>query len=277
MFLVRKGNPKGIHDWDDLAKPGVSVITPNPKTSGGARWNYLAAWAYGEKKSAATRPRRKDFVAAIYKNVPVLDTGARGSTITFAQRGLGDVLIAWENDALPRQRGIRQGPVRDRRAVAVDPRRAAGRGGRRNVDAKGTRKLAEAYLQFLYTPAAQEIIAKNYFRPAHPEFADPDDLKRFPKLDLVTVDGAFGGWKKAQATHFADGGVFDQIQQGGRIERHDPVDRRRSRSRSRAPLPGFAPTLGVHAGLSDADRAAAAGGADRQGLVARLRRPVGDR
>jgi sulfate/thiosulfate-binding protein len=215
VFLVHKGNPKGIHDWDDLVKPGVSVITPNPKTSGGARWNYLAAWAYGEKKFGGDEAKTRDFVAAIYKNAPVLDTGARGSTITFAQRGLGDVLIAWENDAFLASEEFGKDKfeiVAPPQSILAEPPVSVVDG---NVDAKGTRKQAEAYLQFLYTPAAQAIIAKNYFRPAHPEFADPADLKRFPKLDLVTIDAAFGGWKKAQATHFADGGVFDQIQKAG--------------------------------------------------------------
>jgi sulfate/thiosulfate-binding protein len=216
VFLVHKGNPKGIHDWDDLVKPGVAVITPNPKTSGGARWNYLAAWAYGEKKFGGDEAKTRDFVAAIYKNAPVLDTGARGSTITFAQRGLGDVLIAWENDAFLASEEFGKDQfeiVAPSLSILAEPPVSVVDA---NVDAKGTRKQAEAYLQFLYSPAAQAIIAKNYFRPAHPEFADPDDLKRFPTLNLVTVDGAFGGWKKAQATHFADGGVFDQIQKAGR-------------------------------------------------------------
>jgi len=215
VFLVHKGNPKGIHDWDDLAKPGVSVITPNPKTSGGARWNYLAAWAYGEKKFGGDEAKTRDFVAAIYKNAPVLDTGARGSTITFAQRGLGDVLIAWENDAFLASEEFGKDQfeiVAPSLSILAEPPVAVVDA---NADAKGTRKQAEAYLQFLYSPSAQKIIAKNYFRPSHPEFADPEDLKRFPKLDLVTVDSAFGGWKKAQATHFADGGVFDQIQKAG--------------------------------------------------------------
>jgi sulfate/thiosulfate-binding protein len=215
VFLVHKGNPKGIHDWADLAKPGVSVITPNPKTSGGARWNYLAAWAYGLKTFGGDEAKTRDFVAAIYKNAPVLDAGARGSTITFAQRGLGDVLIAWENDAFLASEEFGKDQfeiVAPSLSILAEPPVSVVDA---NVDAKGTRKVAEAYLQFLYSPAAQAIIAKNYFRPAHPEFANPDDLKRFPKLDLVTVDGTFGGWKKAQATHFADGGVFDQIQKQG--------------------------------------------------------------
>jgi sulfate/thiosulfate transport system substrate-binding protein len=212
LFLVRKGNPKGIHDWDDLAKPGVNVVTPNPKTSGGARWNYLAAWGYGLKKFNGDEAKTRDFVAAIYKNAPVLDTGARGSTITFAQRGLGDVLIAWENDAFLALQEFGKDQfeiVTPSLSILAEPPVSVVDG---NVDAKGTRKVAEAYLQYLYTPAAQAIIAKNYFRPASPEFAAKEDLERFPKLELITVDKVFGGWKKAQATHFADGGVFDQIQ-----------------------------------------------------------------
>ena len=212
LFLVRKGNPKGIHDWDDLARPGVNVVTPNPKTSGGARWNYLAAWGYGLKKFNGDEARTRDFVAAIYKNAPVLDTGARGSTITFAQRGLGDVLIAWENDAFLALQEFGKDQfeiITPSLSILAEPPVSIVDG---NVDAKGTRKVAEAYLQYLYTPAAQAIIAKNYFRPASPQFAAKEDLERFPKLELITVDKTFGGWKKAQATHFADGGVFDQIQ-----------------------------------------------------------------
>jgi sulfate/thiosulfate-binding protein len=215
VLLVRKGNPKGIHDWDDLTKPGVSVITPNPKTSGGARWNYLAAWGYALKKFGGDEAKTRDFVAAIYKNAPVLDAGARGSTITFAQRGLGDVLIAWENDAFLAFEEFGKDQfeiVTPSLSILAEPPVSVVDG---NVDAKGTRKVAEAYLQFLYTPAAQAIIAKNYFRPAHPEFAAKEDLERFPKIDLITVKDVFGGWKNAQATHFADGGVFDQIQKAG--------------------------------------------------------------
>jgi sulfate/thiosulfate-binding protein len=211
VLLVRKGNPKGIHDWDDLAKPGVSVVTPNPKTSGGARWNYLAAWGYAQKKFGDA-DKAKDFVAAIYRNTSVLDAGARGSTITFAQRGLGDVLIAWENDAFLASEEFGKDKfeiIAPSLSILAEPPVALVDG---NVDAKGTRKAAEAYLNYLYTPTAQAIIAKNYFRPSDPSAAAKEDLARFPKLDLITVDGAFGGWKKAQATHFADGGVFDQIQ-----------------------------------------------------------------
>ena len=211
VFLVRAGNPKNIKDWDDLARPGVSVITPNPKTSGGARWNYLAAWAYGLKKFGGDAAKTQAFVAAIYKNAPVLDTGARGSTISFAQRGLGDVLIAWENDAFLAFDEFGKDKfqlIAPSLSVLAEPPVSVVDG---NVDAKGTRKVAEAYLQFLYTPAAQAIIAKNHFRPAKPEFAAKEDLALFPKIDLVGID-AFGGWTKAQATHFADGGIFDQIQ-----------------------------------------------------------------
>jgi len=212
VFLVRKGNPKAIKNWEDLAKPGVSVITPNPKTSGGARWNYLGAWAYGLQKFNGDEAKTKDFVTAIYKNAPVLDTGARGSTITFAQRGLGDVLIAWENEAflaLQEFGADKFDIVAPSLSILAEPPVAIVDG---NVDAKGTRKVAEAYLNFLYTPTAQKIIARNYYRPAHPEFAEKDDLKKLPKIQLVTVDKVFGGWAAAQKKHFADGGVFDEIQ-----------------------------------------------------------------
>src|SRR6185437_240741 len=212
VFLVRKGNPKGIHDWDDLVKPGVSIITPNPKTSGGARWNYLAAWGYALKKYSGDEAKAKEFVTGIYRNASVLDTGARGSTITFAQRGIGDVLIAWENDAFLALNEFGEGKfeiVAPSLSILAEPPVAVVDG---NVDAKGTRKQAEAYLKFLYTPVAQAIIAKNYFRPIDPSAAAKEDIARFPKLDLITVDGTFGGWKKAQAKFFADGGVFDQIE-----------------------------------------------------------------
>ena len=211
VFLVRKGNPKGIRDWDDLARPGVSVVTPNPKTSGGARWNYLAAWGHGQRRFAGDEAKVRAFVGAIYKNAPVLDTGARGSTITFAQRGVGDVLIAWENEAFlafdefgkdkfeivaPPLSILAEPPV-----AIVDA----------NVDANGTRKAAQAYLEFLYTPAAQKIIAKNHYRPRDEASVDPADLARFPKLELLTIDTHFGGWAAAQKAHFSEGGSFDQI------------------------------------------------------------------
>jgi sulfate adenylyltransferase subunit 1/sulfate transport system substrate-binding protein len=212
VFLVRKGNPKAIKEWDDLAKPGVAVITPNPKTSGGARWNFLGAWAYGLKKFGGDEAKTKDFVKAIYKNAPVLDTGARGSTITFAQRGLGDVLIAWENEAylaLKEFGADKFEIVSPKLSILAEPPVAVVEA---NAEAKGNKKLAEAYLNFLYAPEAQAIIAKNFYRPAHPEHAAKEDLKRLPKIEFVTVDKSFGGWTAAQKKFFADGGVFDDIQ-----------------------------------------------------------------
>ena len=216
VFLVRKGNPKAVKDWDDLAKPGISVVTPNPKTSGGARWNYLAAWGYGRRAGGGDDAKARDFVARIFKNAPVLDTGARGATISFAQRGLGDVLIAWESEAFLASEEFgkdRFDIVVPSVSVLCEPPVAVVDA---NVDQKNTRKQAEAYLQYLYTPEAQAIIAKDFYRPIHPESAAPADLARFPKLDLLTVDHDFGGWTAAQATHFADGGVFDQIQAANR-------------------------------------------------------------
>jgi len=209
-FIVRKGNPKGIRDWNDLVKPGVSVITPNPKTSGGARWNFLAAWAYADKVSGGDQAKTRAFVAQLYRNVPVLDTGARGSTTTFAQRGLGDVLISWENEAYL---VLKQFPgefeiVTPSISILAEPPVALVDG---NADADGARKVAEAYLRFLYTPAAQKIIAANFYRPRDPKAADPADIARFKDVELVTIDGKFGGWRKAQKKFFADGGVFDQI------------------------------------------------------------------
>jgi sulfate/thiosulfate-binding protein len=215
VFVVRQGNPKGIKDWDDLVKPGVKVITPNPKTSGGARWNYLAAWGYAQDKFGGDEGKVRQFVGDLYRNVPVLDTGARGSTTTFAQRGLGDVLVAWENEAFLALNEFGAGKfeiVVPSESVRAEPPVALVDG---NVDSKGTRKAAEAYIQFLYSPEGQALIAKNFYRPAHPDQADPKDLARFPKLAMFTVDERFGGWAKAQPTHFADGGVFDQIYKPG--------------------------------------------------------------
>lgn len=212
VFLVRKGNPKAVEDWGDLAKPGVAVITPNPKTSGGARWNYLAAWGYGLKKFDGDEAKTRDFVTAIYNNAPVLDTGARGSTITFAQRGLGDALIAWENEAflaLEEFGADKFEIVTPSQSILAEPPVAVVEA---NADANGNRKLAEAYLDFLYSPPAQAIIAKSGYRPAHPEHAAKEDLKKFAKIDFITVDKSFGGWAAAQKKHFADGGVFDDIQ-----------------------------------------------------------------
>lgn len=208
VFLVRKGNPKNIRDWDDLAKPGVQVITPNPKTSGGARWNYLAAWGYGQKKYG-TPAAARDFVTKLYRNVTVLDSGARGSTTTFVQRGQGDVLIAWENEAYlskkdaPGQYEIISPSV----SIRAEPPVAVVD---KNADKHGTRKVAEAYLKYLYTPAAQDLIAQNYYRPVDPAAA-AKYASAFPKLSLFTIDRNFGGWKRAQAAHFNDGGIFDQI------------------------------------------------------------------
>jgi len=210
VFLVRKGNPKDIHDWDDLIKPGVSVITPNPKTSGGARWNFLAAWAYALKQPGGNAATAKAFVTALYKNVPVLDSGARGSTTTFVERGLGDVEIAWENDAFLAVNKLGKGKVEivvPKQSILAEPPVAVVD---KIVDARGTRALAQAYLEYLYSPAGQEIIGKNYWRPRLPEVAKRFTF--FPKLKLVTID-LFGGWQKAQAEFFADGGVFDQIYQ----------------------------------------------------------------
>jgi len=231
VFLVRKGNPRNIQDWNDLIKPGVAVITPNPKTSGGARWNYLAAWGYALKHNNNDQAKARDFVAKLYANVPVLDSGARGSTTTFTERGIGDVLLAWENEAylaiqelgpdkfeivVPSLSILAEPPV-----TVVD----------KNVDKHGTRKVAEAYLQYLYSPEGQEIIARNHYRPSSvlvaakhsrqfpianlvtpASHAVADDFaKQFPAINLITVDAVFGGWTRAQQEHFSDGGIFDQI------------------------------------------------------------------
>jgi len=215
VFLVRKGNPKAIRDWDDLVKPDVQVITPNPKTSGGARWNYLAAWAYAAEKNGGDQEKAKSFVAALYKNVPVLDSGARGSTTTFAQRGLGDVLLAWENEAFLSFKEFGEDKfeiVYPSLSILAEPPVALVDG---NVDRNGTRKAAEAYLKLLYEKEGQTIAARNFYRPSFPDLADPQDLARFKQLKLVTVDAEFGGWKKAQAEHFGEGGTFDQIYKPG--------------------------------------------------------------
>lgn len=210
VFVVRKGNPKGIKDWDDLIKPGTAVITPNPKTSGGARWNYLAAWGYALKKNNGDEAKAKEFVQKLFKNVPVLDSGARGSTTTFVERGIGDVLIAWENEAylainelgrdkfeivVPSVSILAEPPV-----ALVD----------KNVDKHGTREVAKAYLDFLYTEQGQEIAAKHYFRPRSQSIAGKY-ASQFEAIDLFTINDVFGGWDKAQKTHFADGGIFDEI------------------------------------------------------------------
>ncbi|MGB6195450.1 MAG: sulfate ABC transporter substrate-binding protein [Methyloceanibacter sp.] len=214
VFLVRKGNPKAIKDWDDLTKDGVEVITPNPKTSGGARWNYLAAWAFADQKYGHDEDKDKDFIKKLYANVPVLDTGARGCTTTFAQRGIGDVLLAWENEAflaLDELGADKFEIVVPSLSIKAEPPVAVVD---EVVDAKGTRKAAEAYLNFLYTPEAQKLIAHNYYRPSDPKSADPKDLARFPDVKLVSIDDPlFGGWAKAQPKHFAEGGIFDQIYQ----------------------------------------------------------------
>jgi sulfate/thiosulfate-binding protein len=215
VLLVRKGNPKGIRDWGDLARPGVSVITPNPKTSGGARWNYLAAWAWALRQPGGSDATAKDFVGKLYKNVPVLDAGARGATTTFVERGIGDVLVAWENEALlaikevgpakfeivaPSISILAEPPVSVVDKVAVN---------------HGTSAVAQAYLEYLYTEAGQEIAARHFYRPRLASVAAKHQAQ-FPKVTLLTIDDVFGGWKKAHAVHFADGALFDQIYQPGR-------------------------------------------------------------
>src|SRR5262245_48506653 len=214
VFLVRKGNPKNIKDWDDLVKDGVEVVTPNPKTSGGARWNYLAAWAFADGKYGHEEAKNQDFIRKLYANVPVLDTGARGSTTTFAQRDIGDVLLAWENEAflaIDELGADKFEIVVPSLSIKAEPPVAIVD---KVVDAKGTRKVAEAYLKFLYTPEAQKLIAKRYYRPSDPSAADPKDLARCSNVKLVAIDDPlFGGWAKAQPKHFDDGGIFDQIYQ----------------------------------------------------------------
>ena len=212
VFLVRKGNPKGIKDWDDLTKAGVSVITPNPKTSGGARWNYLAAWGYALNKYGNSDEKAQEFVKNIYKNVKVLDSGARGATTTFVEKGIGDVLIAWENEALLSQKELGEDKfeiVTPSISILAEPPVAVVD---KVVDKKGTRKVAEAYLDYLYTEKGQEIAAKNFYRPRNEKVA-AKYASQFPKVKLFTVDEVFGGWKKAQERHFNDGGVFDSIYQ----------------------------------------------------------------
>lgn len=213
VFLVKKGNPKGLKDWDDLVKPGVQVITPNPKTSGGARWNYLAAWEFAKRKYGGQNggdSQAKDFVGRLYKNVPVLDTGARGSTITFVQRGVGDVLLAWENEAFLALKEFGKDKfeiVVPSLSILAEPTVAVVD---KVVDKKGTRALAEEYLKHLYSDEGQEIAGKNYYRPTSEKAKAKFDAQ-FPKLTLVTIDQAFGGWAKADKEHFADGASFDQI------------------------------------------------------------------
>ena len=232
VFLVRKGNPKGIRDWGDLLKPGVEVITPNPKTSGGARWNYLAAWGSVLQRELGDLNRARDpacadavkraegkareFITALYKEVPVLDSGARGSTTTFVQRGIGDVLLSLENEAFLVLKGFGDGGfeivVPSLSILAEPPVTLVDK----FADKHGTREIAQAYLEFLYSPAGQQLAARHFYRPVKPEHVDLNDLARFPKINLFTIDEVFGGWGKAQKTHFADGGVFDQIYSPGK-------------------------------------------------------------
>jgi len=213
VFLVRRGNPKGIKDWNDLVKPGVQVITPNPKTSGGARWNYLAAWHYAKSQPGGTDAKAREFVTALYKNVPVLDSGARGSTTTFLERGIGDVLLAWENEAY-----LALGEAKDKidiitpsLSILAEPSVAVVD---RVVDRKKTRAVARAYLEYLYTPEGQDIAARNHYRPRDPQIA-AKYAGTFANVKLFTIDQAFGGWDNAQKTHFADGAIFDQIYRPG--------------------------------------------------------------
>jgi sulfate transport system substrate-binding protein len=211
VFLVRRGNPKGIKDWDDIIKPGVSVITPNPKTSGGARWNFLAAWGYALKKNGGEEKAARDFVTALYKNVPILDSGARGSTTTFVKRGIGDVFLSWENEAFLAINEL--GPdqfeiiVPSVSILAEPPVTVVDKVAKKH----GNFEVAKAYLDYLFSPVGQKLAARHYYRPVAPEHADPADIARFPQVNLFTVDELFGGWQQAQKTHFSDGGTFDQI------------------------------------------------------------------
>ena len=215
VFLVRKGNPKQIKDWDDLVKPGIGIVTPNPKTSGGARWNYLAAWAYALKQPGGNDETAKAFVGKLFKNVKVLDSGARGATTTFTERGIGDVLLAWENEAYLAVKEV--GPekfdiVTPSLSILAEPPVSVVD---KTVDKRGTRKVAEAYLEYLYSPEAQEIAGRHYYRPRDPKVAEKY-ARQFAKVNLITIDDVFGGWDKAQKTHFADGGTFDQIYGAGK-------------------------------------------------------------
>lgn len=208
VLMVRKGNPKGVKDWDDLVKPGISVVTPNPKTSGGARWNYLAAWAYALKKNGGNEAKAREFVAALYKNVKVLDSGARGATTTFVQRNIGDVFISWENEAylaLKEFGSDKFEVVNPSMSILAEPSVAVVEG---STKKRGTTALAQAYLEYLYSDEGQKIVSKHHFRPRNEKFSSPS---QFPTIPMVTVDEVFGGWKKAQKAHFDAGGVFDQI------------------------------------------------------------------
>lgn len=216
VFLVRKGNPKSIKDWNDLAKPGIEVITPNPKTSGGARYNYLAAWGYALKQPGGDEASAKALVTAILKNVPVLDSGARGATTTFVQRGIGDVLLTWENEAFLAVKEFGQDKLEivvPTISILAEPPVAVID---ENAKAHGALEVSQAYLEYLYSPIGQKLAAKHYYRPSNPEHADPADLARFSKLERFSIDEVFGGWQKAQATHFNDGGLFDQIYSPGK-------------------------------------------------------------
>jgi len=210
VFLVRKGNPKGIKDWSDLVKPGVAIITPNPKTSGGARWNYLAAWAYALEQPGGNEAKAREFVGQLYRNVKVLDSGARGATTTFVERGIGDVLVAWENEAYLSLKEVgaeKLEIVTPSLSILAEPPVAVVD---KVVDKRGTRKVAQAYLEYLYSPEGQEVAAKNFYRPTDAQIA-ARYAKQFARIKLVTVDKVFGGWRNAQKIHFSDGGVFDQI------------------------------------------------------------------